>query len=324
LKKYHVTLLVLLALAAAITVGCGVTAPKATLPTFAKVPFVSSRASSSVFLMNLDGSSLAGIATGNSNETYSPSISADLTVVAYTAGSDVWVTDSTGKTPAQLTSNVTNNYYSFYVKVSPDGKHLLYNLYNGSNYHMLIMNPDGTGSVDLTSPPPAGMTDCYSGSFSADGSKIAFTCEGADSGALYLMNADGSGTTLVYTQSGFLDSAMFTADSTQLLFVAYNSGISAAAARHNLKAFPHRAFRPSTADTVSSNYAIVSTNLDGSALTTLVPNAYEGAILNSNLYYTLYSTDLSLDQIYKSNVDGSSAVSISDGTASDYLGVSSD
>ena len=324
MKKYHVTLLVLLALATAITVGCGVTAPKATPPTFTKVPFVSSRASSSVFLMNLDGSSLAGIATGNSNGIYSPSTSADLTVVAYTAGSDVWVTDSTGKTPVQLTNNVANNYYSFYVKVSPDGKHLLYNLYNGSNYHMLIMNPDGTGSVDLTSPPPSGMTDCYSGSFSADSSKIAFTCEGADSGSLYVMNADGTGTTQVYFQSGFLDSAMFTADSTQLLFVAYNDGVSAAAARHNLRAFPHRAFRPATANTVSYNYAIVSTNLDGSGLTTLVPNAYEGVILNSNLYYTLYSSDLSLDQIYQSNIDGSSAVSISDGTASDYLGVSSD
>lgn len=329
MKKYHVTLLVLLAMAAAITVGCGVSAKKSTVPTFTKVPFISSRTVSpatSMFLMNLDGSSVTGIATNNGTDwTYSPSTSADLKIVAFTTDSEVWVTDTNGTTPVKVTNNVANNFYSFYVRVSPDGSKLLYSLYNGTNYHVDIMNPDGTGNVDLTPTPPSGMTDCYDGSFSADSSQIAFSCAGENTSGVYLIKADGTGSvTTVTTGSDFLDTAMFSADGSKILYVDFGEGPSFAAARHNLTLRAHHATRPHGVHSLDETIDIISVNPDGSNPTTVVSNAYEGVILNSTLYYTIYDSTLQLDQIYKANQDGTNPVSVSDGTSDDYLGVTAD
>lgn len=329
MKKFQIALLVLLALAAAITVGCGTSSSKTTtLPTFTKLPFLSNRTvdpATPMFIANLDGSTITGIPTNGGSWTYSPSISADLKVVAFASDSEIWVTNSTGMTPVQVTNNITNSLYSFFVKVSPDGTKLLYSVYDGTSYHLKIMNPDGTGSLDLTPTPPTGMTDCYSGSFSADGSKIVFTCTGNSNGGAYIINPDGTGFTTVFTQSAaFLDTALLTPDGSKVLFVLYNNGPGAAAARRSLKTFPHLAFRPQTTPTSVPANGLVSVNLDGTGLTSVAAGAYDGVILNSTLYYTLYDTNLSLDQIYKANLDGSGAVSISDGTASDYLGVSAD
>ena len=329
MKKYHVTLLVLLALAATITVGCGVSAHKATLPTFTKVPFISGRTVSpatSMFLMNLDGSSVTGIATNNGSDwTYSPSISADLKVAAFASDSEIWVTDTNGKTPVQLTNNITNSFYSFYVRVSPDGAKLLYSLYNGTNYHVEVMNPDGTGNVDLTLTPPTGMTDCYDGSFSADSSQVVFSCVGNSISGVFIIKADGTGsTTSVTSGSDFLDGAMFSADGTKILFVDFGNGPSAAAARRKLKPSREHSARPQSVNNLDETVGIVSVNLDGSNQTSVVPNSYEGLILNSSLYYTIYDSNLGFHQIYKSNLDGTNAVSVSDGLSDDYLGLSAD
>jgi len=324
LKKYQITFLVLLTFAAVFTVGCG---DSSKVPTFTKLPFISTRTvdpATPLFVANLDGTNVTGIVT-NSSGAYSPSISADLKVVAYSSASEIWVTDAKGSTPVQVTNNTANNFYSFYVKVSPDGSKLLYSLYDGNSWHIRTMNPDGTGDVDLTPTLPAGMTECYSGSYSADGSKIVFTCDGQSTSGVYLMKADGSSVTTVFTDNGFLDSALLTPDGSKVIFVDYNNGPVAAAARRNLKTFPHRAFHPQVvADSPAPFAGLVSVNPDGTGMATVAANAYEGIILNSNLYYTIYDSDLSLDQIYKSNLDGSSAASISDGTSDDYLAVSAD
>lgn len=324
LKKYQITFVVLLALAAAFTVGCG---DSSKVPTFTKMPFISNRTvdpATPLFVANLDGTNVTGIVT-NSDGVYSPSISADLKVVAYSSASEIWVTNATGSTPVQLTNNVANNFYSFYVKVSPNGSKLLYSRYDGTTWHIRTMNPDGTSDVDLTPTLPSGMTQCYSGSFSADGSMIVFTCDGQSTSGVYLMKADGSSVTTVFTENGFLDSALLTPDGSKVIFVDYNNGPVADAARRNLKIFPHRAFHPQVvADSPAPFTGLVSVNPDGTGMATVAANAYEGIILNSNLYYTIYDSNLSFDQIYKSNLDGSSAVSISDGTSDDYLGVSAD
>jgi len=312
-KKFQITLLILLALAAAITVGCGDDASKTpTLPAFTKLSFLSNRTvnpATPMFIANLDGSSITGIPTNSGSWTYSPSTSADLKVVAFTSDSEIWVTNTAGMTPLQVTNNVTNGLYSYFVKVSPDGSKLLYSLYDGTSYHLKIMNPDGTGSLDLTPTVPTGMTDCYSGSFSADSSKVVFDCSGSNNAGLYIINADGTATTTVYTQSAaFFDTPLLTPDGSKVLFVFYNNGPGAASVRRNLKTFPHRAFHSQvTPSTVPAN-GLVSLNLDGTGLTSVAAGAYEGAILNSTLYYTMNDSTLGLAQIYKSNLDGSGAV----------------
>ena len=326
MKKYQITLSVLLALATVFTVACGDSKTATTIPTFTKLSFLSNRTvdpATPLFVANLDGSSPAGILTNNGSWTYSPSTSADLTVLAYTSDADVWVTNTAGATPLQLTNNAASDFYTQFVKVSPDGTMLLYSLYNTANYHILIMKADGTGSTDLTSTPPTGMTDCYAASFSADSTKIVFSCSGSTNAGVYTMNTDGTGTATVITNTDFFDDPMFTSDGSKVLFVDY-TGAEASAHRRNLKSAPHATVRSHVAHGTTQTYGIDSVNLDGSSLTVLVPNAYEGVILNSTLYYTIYDTDLDLDQIYKANVDGTGAVSISDGTSDDYLGLSND
>ena len=326
LKKYQIALSIFLATATVFTVACSNSKTATTpVPSFTKMSFLSDRTAdpaTPLFVSNLDGTSAAGIVTNNGDWTYSPSTSADLTVLAYASDSEVWVTNTAGATPVQLTNNVTNNFYSQFVKVSPDGTMLLYSLYNAANNHILIMKPDGTGATDLTPTVPTAMTDCYAGSFSADSTKIVFSCSGDTTGGVYTMNIDGTDTTTIYTEASFLDDPIFSADGTKVLFVDY-PGESASAHRRNLKVAPHSTVRSHVAH-VTGTYGINSVNLDGTGLTTVAPNAYEAVILNSTLYYTIYDTNLELDQIYSSNLDGTNAVSLSDGTTEDYLGLSND
>jgi len=315
LKKLPLILLTLLVLAAGITVGCG----NNSAPTFTKMPFASDRTVSPttpLFLMNLDGSSVTPVAASLTN-IYSPSISADFKTVAFTSSGNIWVSSADGATQTQLTSD-GNTYYA---KLSPDGKKIVYGLWNNSNYEFWVMSADGTGNLNLTSTMPDGMLGCYSGSFSADSSKIAFACYGNSTYGLYLVKPDGTGTATVTTQSGFVDVPMFTPNGKQILFATWPGPTAKRRPGFNQA---HSAAHSHAAPSSLSGQGIASINLDGSNATLLVTNAYEAEILNSTLYYTFYSSDLGLYQIYKSNLDGTNAASISDGTADDYLYLSSD
>ena len=318
MKKQSITLLTLLALAAALTVGCG----DSHVPTFTRVPFVSDRTvNAEVFTMNLDGTDVTPVPFDVSG-IYSPSISADFKTVVFTSSSEVWSSNADGTNQTQLTSNADSGSYSYYAKISPNGKKIVYGLWDGSTYTFWIMNVDGTGKVNLTATLPEGMNGCFTGSFSADSSLVAFACYGDAAYGLYLVHPDGTHTTTVATQSAFLDTPMFSPNGKQILFVSF--GGPANAARN--PGIPHARAAHSHAapGTIASLQGIVSINLDGSNATVVVPDAFEAEILNSTLYYTFWDSDLGLDQIYKAGLDGSGAVSISDASADDWLGLSSD
>jgi Tol biopolymer transport system component len=314
LKKQSLTLLAMLIAAAAITVGCG---DSHSVPTFKQVAFLSNRTSdpvTSLFRMNLDGSSISPVPFSSSN-VWSPSISADFKTVVFISGGDIWVSNADGSTQTQVTTDT--DVYS--AKVSPDGKKIVYGLYDGSEYQLWTMNVDGTGSLNLTSTMPAGMVGCYTGSFSADSMKIAFACYGSSTYGLFYTKADGTNT--VITQSAFIQTPMFSPDGKQILFITFGD-IGSNYRPHFSRV--HSFVRRHTSSPDPVNQGIASINIDGTNGTIIVPNTYELELLNSTLYYTFYSSDLSRDQIYKSNLDGSGAVSISDGTADDYLGVGGD
>jgi Tol biopolymer transport system component len=54
---------------------------------------------------------------------------------------------------------------------SPDGSKIVFQSNRTGEWHLYLMNPDGTGVRDLTPT----LRDCRNPSFSPDGSRIAFT-----------------------------------------------------------------------------------------------------------------------------------------------------
>lgn len=292
-KSQAISLFIVLTLAALSTVGCGVgSSSTSTAPVFTKLAFYSTRTTSpatNLFLMNMDGTSVTPVPTGTGS-LYTPSNSADLTTVAYTLGGLVWTSKGDGSAQTQLTT--TGYIYS--VKVSPDGKKIVFNQQDTvtNAYHLWTMNVDGTGALDLTSTMPAGMVECYGGSFSADSSKIVMNCQGSSSYGIYIIHPDGTGlTTVTNPVNQYTDTPAFTPDGTKILFVLYGQPVG-----------------------------IFSINVDGTGQTSVAPNGYEAEIFNSTLYYSVYDTNLNNNRIYKSNLDGTGAVALTDGTSNDFIG----
>lgn len=333
MKKVQITLLTLVALAAAITVGCGDSHP---IPTYSKLPFVSNRTAdpaTPLFLMNLDGSNVTPVPY-NLEGVYSPSISADLKKVAFVSFPNVWVINSDGTGQTQLTtatdSDADGFSYIFYARISPDGKKIIYSYWDGSNeiVSVWIMNVDGTEQHNLVSPLPEGMTGCYSGSFSADSRRVVFSCYGDSADGIYLVDTDGTHQSTVVTADSFLDTPMFSPDGKKILFVGFNfvpaavrrpSGFTHKPTFASARSAAHRQAAPGGIN----SQGVFSINPDGSNGVLIVPNAYEAEILNSILYYTIWDSEVG-GQISKSNLDGTGGVLLSDGTSDDRLDLSSD
>jgi Tol biopolymer transport system component len=300
MKKMRLTLLTLLTAAAiAASVGCASDKTTPSNPAYTKLAFHSDRTVSpatNLFLMNLDGTGVTPVPFSNTS-VYSPSNSADLTTIGFESMGNYWVSNASGSTQTQL----VNAGAGFAIRVAPNGKKLLLNTVNSvtMEYNLWIMNVDGTGGLDLTPTVPAGMSNCYIGSFSPDSTKIVMNCSGSSLSGIYTINPDGTGLATVITQSGFVDTPAFTPDGSKILFISYIL-------------------------TGASSYGIVSVNPDGSNLAVLANGPYELEILNSSLFYTLYDSVSGNYSIYKANLDGTGAVALTDGTTSDYLGISTD
>jgi Tol biopolymer transport system component len=322
LKKSHIALLILLAVAAAITVGCG-----SSSNSYSMLPFVSDRTvdpATHLFIMKLNGTNITPVADNiNTDFPYSPSISANHKKVVFGQFPNLWVANSDGTGQTQLTtftdSSADNDSFVYEGKISPDGKKIVYGVarQDGETYDLRIMNVDGTGDTDLTPTLPDGMQGCYTGTFSADNSRIVFACYGSNSYALFLINPDGTNQTPVYSQTDYLNTPMFSPDGKNVLFVSFaNEG---AARHHYLTTARHGAHHYGSSS--FTDQGIVSVGLDGSNPTVLVPNVFEAEMLNSTLYFTVEDANLNLEQIHKANADGTGAVSLSDGTADDWLGL---
>jgi Tol biopolymer transport system component len=302
MKRTRLTLSVLLALTAMLsTVGCGVgsSTPGVTNPVFTKMVFDSSRSVSpatNLFIMGVDGSNLTPVALVN-NGVYQPSISADAKTIAFNYQGNVWVQNAATSVQTQLTTD----QQTYALRFSPNGKKIVFNHYDSvaSTEEVWIMNVDGTSKTNLTTTFPSGMTSCWTGVFSADSAKIVMSCYGNSTYGLYTIKADGTGLATVLTQSNFMDTPAFSPDGTKIVFV--NFGL-----------------------TGSSSYGVVSVNLDGTNQVVLALGSWESEVLNSSVYYTFYDTTLNMDRIYKCDLDGSNATPVTDGTAEDYLALSTD
>jgi Tol biopolymer transport system component len=326
LKKYQVALLALLAVAAATTVGCG---SSSSVPTFTKTSMLSDRTvtpATPLFTMNLNGSTVTPVQIGSSNP-WGLSVSADLKTIAYVSNGEVWAVSPSSGNPTQLTQNTANSTHSFTARISPNGQKIVYPVFSNSTNaaSIWIMNADGTGSTNLTSTMPTGMTNCFVASFSGDSSKIVFACHGSSTAGLYTMHTDGTQLTTVLTQSTEIDSPAFTPNGKQILFVTW--GAPGAAAKHGLNRAGIGRYRQQAQPELApppTNQGVASVNIDGSNPTMIVPatnTIWESEVLNSSLYYVTMDSSVNFYQIFKANLDGTGSASISDGTADDKLAV---
>jgi len=293
LKKQPVLLLILLSLATVFTAACGDSS--SSVPQFTALTFISNRTvtpPTTLFWSKLDGSAVTAVPL-SSNNVYYPSISADGTVVAFYSNSDAWVQKTDGSGALNLTTTTPSASEVNFVRISPNGKLVLFSENNADHIHLIKV--DGTGDLDLTPTFPTGMNYCYSASFNAGSTLIAFVCEGATNWGIYTIKPDGTAiTTVTGTRTVWTDLPSFTPDGKKIIFVG----------------------------TTNDTNDIESVNLDGSGDTVLIPVSYEATVLNSTLYYTFNDTTLELNQVYKAGLDGSNPVSISDGLHDDYLGLS--
>jgi Tol biopolymer transport system component len=289
LKKQAI-LLSLLALAIAVTVGCG---DSHTVPTFTKIAFLSNRTvtpATTLFTANIDGSNVTPIPF-SSTSVWDLSTSADGKTVAFIdwSANQLWVSNSDGTGQKQLTTPGT----PYMARISPNGKKVVY--YDNTS-HIFVIGSDGTGNLDLTPTFPTGTTQCYYPSFSADSSQVAFTCYGSSAGyGIYTAKVDGSGLKTVETRgtSNWVYFAWLTPDGKKILFTGKFSG-------------------------GSNNGSVGSVNIDGTGETLLVPNANELVILNSNMFYE--DTCTTPLQIFKAHLDGTNPSQVSDSSnTSDLL-----
>jgi Tol biopolymer transport system component len=340
MKKAQITLLAVLALATAATIGCsGASSAKNTVPTFTQLAFESNQTVSpatDLFLMNLDGTNVTPIATPTDGG-YEPSVSANVNTVVYLNDGNIWTSNASGSTQTQVTDVDTSTTYIYSARLSPDGTKIVYGeaVESADSGDLWVMNVDGTNPVNLTSTITGSEIACYSGSFSADSTQIVFLCQNENNGtySLNTVNADGTSLTSVFSSNAtycadWCDTPAFSADGTEILFVSDDVPQSAAKPRQpkaSRSILHGKRQRPSPKGP-TTGYGIVSVALDGSNPTVVnSTGAYELIVLNSTLFYTQYDATSEEDQIFSANLDGSSPVMLTDSSSySSYLGVNVD
>jgi len=126
------------------------------------------------------------------------------------------VTNTTLINPADPTSGFSNNRD---VRVSPDGKRMVFSSNRNGALSLYTMNSDGTGPATLVADPVAGSFGFLSSSWSPDGTKI-FTSELFPGGnaEIFSMNADGSNQVNLTNRSSQEVAPVMSPDGRKILF----------------------------------------------------------------------------------------------------------
>ena len=172
--------------------------------------------SSGTVLMNADGSGqtiLPGVS--------SPALSPDGSKIAFTGrgeyGLEVYVMNSDGSNPRQLTFANEYEENAYDPAWSPDGKSIVF--LSSGHIYTRIEFMDGDGDIKFASDPPL----YYLGNpaWSPDGTRIALIGAGIGSSSphnLYVLNANGSGLTYVANNALFFGRVAWSPDGSKILY----------------------------------------------------------------------------------------------------------
>ena len=143
-----------------------------------------------LYTMNADGTNRVKVPNTQNGDQF-PAVSPNGGKIVFTDGGGISVINIDGTNRMQIIADASARRPMF----SPDGTKILYDTYYSSAYHIVLMNADGSNPVTFED----GNTingGSYGASFSADGTKIAYTTRHAYGNnindAIVVMNADGS------------------------------------------------------------------------------------------------------------------------------------
>jgi WD40 repeat protein len=153
-------------------------------PDGTKIVFTRKDPDDEIFVMNADGSD-AVRRTDNTITDAGPEFSPDGTRIVYFSGNNViHVMNADGSNPHPLDPG----NFSVGPQWSPDAARVLFQRSVGGQAHPFVINPDGTGLMQMGLGIPA----VQAPSWSPDGSKIAFLTAAGGSD-IWIMNSDGTG-----------------------------------------------------------------------------------------------------------------------------------